>query len=135
MDQTPNTVCCERCGRRLEQAGPLAGVCPVCLLDESRADVDDSTLGLDDRYTILNVLGEDNAGRLFLARSEARGQPVAIKVLRATKDRSLRAAQLEDVIRRLTNVDHPGVARLFEVGALPSQCERPPGFAGEARRV
>jgi serine/threonine protein kinase len=70
-------------------------------------------------YTILRPLGEGGMGKVYLARGPIRGDLVAIKVLppkRAQEDgQTLLRFQRE--MELSTRVNHPNLARTFEVGS------------------
>jgi non-specific serine/threonine protein kinase/serine/threonine-protein kinase len=69
------------------------------------------------RYRIIEVVGEGGMGRVYRAEQlEPVQRQVALKqVLDATAD-PLRSALLEIEAQALARVDHPAIARLYEVG-------------------
>ncbi|HET9066350.1 MAG TPA: serine/threonine-protein kinase [Gemmatimonadales bacterium] len=80
------------------------------------------------RYRILRQIGEGGMGRVYLVERDAVGGHAALKVLRdawASPERRQRFAREQETLARLS---HPGIAQLFEVGALP---DGTPWFAME----
>src|SRR4051812_27296648 len=69
------------------------------------------------RYRVVRLLGEGGFGRVFEARDEDLGRPVAIKV-----PHPKRIARPEDVeaylaeARILASLDHPGIVPVHDVG-------------------
>jgi serine/threonine-protein kinase len=74
---------------------------------------------LDERYRLERVLGRGATGVVWEARDPARGRRVAIKVLRSEWGQSDRARRqfLADV-RAAASIDHPNLARIYDVGEL-----------------
>jgi len=98
----------------------------VAALTEER-----TTERLPDRvgsYRILRQIGEGGMGRVYLVERDGVGGHAALKVLRdawASPERRQRFAREQETLARL---NHPGIAQLFEVGALP---DGTPWFAME----
>lgn len=79
-------------------------------------------------YRILRQIGEGGMGRVYLVEREGVGGHAALKVLRdawASPERRQRFRREQETLARLS---HPGIAQLFEVGALP---DGTPWFAME----
>lgn len=79
-------------------------------------------------YRIIRQIGEGGMGRVYLVEREGIGGHAALKVLRdawASPERRQRFAREQETLARLS---HPGIAQLFEVGALP---DGTPWFAME----
>jgi serine/threonine protein kinase len=70
-----------------------------------------------DRYTVLTEIGRGGMGTVYLARDEALGREVAIKVSNA-----IASAELERRIRTearvLARLEHPGIVPIHDVGRL-----------------
>jgi serine/threonine protein kinase len=72
---------------------------------------------LDERYRILNVLGEGPHGVTYLARSrEAPYAPVAVKILKATRPTREWATQLGRYLGSMAAITHPGMVRVLDAG-------------------
>ncbi|HEY7371666.1 MAG TPA: serine/threonine-protein kinase [Polyangia bacterium] len=72
---------------------------------------------LNDRYRLLEVIGEGGMGRVFRAEQLATGQPVAVKLLHPE------FAQVDQVVRRFereakvtTELSHPHIVKTIEFG-------------------
>lgn len=120
---------CRECGARLP-GGPLAGLCPVCLLGASvnEADwVDTAAPALPQtvgrmpfwrfgRYQVIEEISRGGAGVVFRARDEGLQRDVALKILRAGSLASrddTRRLFLE--ARAAARLNHPGIVPVFEV--------------------
>jgi eukaryotic-like serine/threonine-protein kinase len=73
-------------------------------------------------YKILEPLGAGGLGEVYRARDTNLGRTVAVKVLpgRITEDPARLEALLETA-RRLTDLSHPNIAMLFEIGQEGTQ--------------
>ena len=72
---------------------------------------------LDERYGIVNVLGEGPHGVTYLARTrEAPYAPVAVKILKATRTTREWATQLGVYLASMTAVTHPGIVHVLDAG-------------------
>jgi serine/threonine-protein kinase len=71
---------------------------------------------LGDRYLVEEEIGRGGAARVFRARATADGNCVALKVLRPELQISLTAQRFLREIDVLRQLDHPGIARLLDVG-------------------
>ncbi|MGH7555500.1 MAG: protein kinase domain-containing protein, partial [Longimicrobiales bacterium] len=86
-----------------------------------------STIG---PYRVVRVLGRGGMGQVYLAEREEADvrQLVAIKVMRAGLDTDDLVARFRNERRILARLDHPNIARLFDVGAT---AHGPPYFVLE----
>jgi eukaryotic-like serine/threonine-protein kinase len=73
---------------------------------------------LDERYGILNVLGEGPHGVTYLARSREAPPyaPVAVKILKATRPTREWATQLGGYLGSMAGITHPGIVRVLDAG-------------------
>jgi eukaryotic-like serine/threonine-protein kinase len=72
---------------------------------------------LDERYGIVNVLGEGPHGVTYLARTrEAPYAPVAVKILKATRPPREWATHLRGYLASMAAITHPGIARVLDAG-------------------
>jgi serine/threonine-protein kinase len=69
------------------------------------------------RYILTRLLGEDAAGAIFEGLDKAQDRPVLVKLLPKTlaADPS-RQEQLQRLVERLTELDHPNLLSVLEVG-------------------
>jgi len=104
---------CPRCGA-VDASGRLS-VCPRCLL----ADVAPAELPkLDADGLVLEAeLGHGGMGRVFRARDERLGRPVAVKVLRpeSAANPDFRARFAREA-RTLARLEHPGIVAVHDFG-------------------
>ncbi|MFN0100044.1 MAG: tetratricopeptide repeat protein [Gemmatimonadaceae bacterium] len=70
------------------------------------------------RYRIVRLLGEGGMGRVYLVEREEVGGHAALKVLRDAWISPERRARFASEQRVLAQLTHPGIAQLYEVGAL-----------------
>ena len=68
-------------------------------------------------YTVIDILGEGGMGSVFLARREELDRPVALKVIRLGKATTEVLARFERERRALALLDHPLIARIYDVGS------------------
>jgi eukaryotic-like serine/threonine-protein kinase len=80
------------------------------------------------RYTVKRLLGEGGMGVVCLAGREDLGSEVAIKVLRDAWLSPARQQRFRDEQRVLAQLNHPGIARLYDADAL---ADGTPWFAME----
>jgi serine/threonine-protein kinase len=73
-------------------------------------------------YEILGTLGEGGMGTVYLARSQARNQQVALKIIRPDLSGSQRSMKrfLRE-INVLRSLDHPRIVRFHEMGSANGQ--------------
>lgn len=72
------------------------------------------------RYQILQLLGEGGFGAVYLAEQiEPVRRKVALKVMRAGSDRDDLIARFEAERQAMAVMNHPGVAKVWDAGALP----------------
>ncbi|HEX5786851.1 MAG TPA: serine/threonine-protein kinase [Woeseiaceae bacterium] len=80
------------------------------------------------RYTVRRFLGEGGMGVVCLAEREDLGSVVAIKILRDAWLSPARQRRFRDEQRVLAQLNHPGIARLYDADTLP---DGTPWFAME----
>jgi eukaryotic-like serine/threonine-protein kinase len=85
-------------------------------------------------YTIEALLGEGGMGAVYLARQDRPRRTVALKVIRPglVTERMLRRFELESEI--LAQLQHPGIAQIYEAGTAPTPDGPQPFFAMELVR-
>lgn len=72
------------------------------------------------RYRLIDVLGEGGFGMVYRAEQlEPVRRLVAIKVARWSDARGRRLERFEQEMHILARLEHPGIARLYEVGKTP----------------
>lgn len=72
------------------------------------------------RYAILDKLGEGGFGAVYLAeQTEPVRRKVALKLMRAGADRADLVARFEAERQAMAVMNHPGVAKVWDAGALP----------------
>lgn len=120
---------CVQCGNELPVRGPLACLCPECLMGHGlSADPDGEAVqnrlpsteelqSLIPQLEILHVLGHGGMGGVYKARQRDLDRHVAVKVLRpelqndpTLTDRFVREA------RNLAQLDHPNIVRIHDFG-------------------
>lgn len=80
------------------------------------------------RYTVKRLLGEGGMGVVCLAEREDLGSTVAIKLLRDAWLSPARQRRFQSEQRVLAQLNHPGIARLYDADTLP---DGTPWFAME----
>jgi len=91
------------------------------------------------RYRVVSLLGSGGMGQVFRVRDEARGQELALKVLRPLDgDDADRERRFQREIQILTRIRHPAVLRILDWGeseagpwTLSSVEDAAPGSGGE----
>ncbi len=78
---------------------------------------------INNRYRILNKLGEGGTGEVYLASDEQSGAPVAVKFL--NPDRLLDPESVKHEFDLLREFTHPHVIRVFEFGRVRSAPAHP----------
>jgi serine/threonine protein kinase len=73
------------------------------------------------RFEVIECVGVGASGKVYSARDPLASRTVAIKVLRLSieSDRTRRRIEYEGEI--LSKFDHPGIARVYEVGITPTE--------------
>ncbi|OYC97191.1 serine/threonine-protein kinase [Microbacterium sp. Yaish 1] len=66
------------------------------------------------RYRVVEPIGSGGMARVFLARDEALGRPVAVKVLRPELTDSAASDRAAIETRLLASLNHPGLVTLFD---------------------
>ena len=67
-----------------------------------------------DRYEVRRKLGTGGSGSVYLVHDRETGEPLALKRLHRTDDRSI--ARLKREFRALANINHRNVIRLYDLG-------------------
>ena len=70
-------------------------------------------------YRITRLLGEGGMGVVYLARRDDLGSLAAIKILRDASLSPSRRERFAAEQRTLAQLNHPGIARLYDAGTLP----------------
>ena len=70
-------------------------------------------------YEVVECVGEGGMGAVYLAREEAHGPLVAVKVMLAARAAPEDLARFEREIALLGRIDHPGVVALMDQGTTP----------------
>jgi serine/threonine-protein kinase len=70
-------------------------------------------------YRIIKALGEGGMGMVYLAEREDLGSKVAIKVLRDAELSPARRQRFATEQRTLAQLNHPGIARLYDANTTP----------------
>ena len=119
--------------KMLDEGVEALKLCPACrrcfgdavvLCPDDGAALDASRLFplvIQKRYELRSLLGEGGSGHVFAAWDVRLRRDVAIKIIRAEHltDVTLRF-RIEREARTLAQIDHPGVAALFDSGELDS---------------
>jgi serine/threonine protein kinase len=72
------------------------------------------------RYTIGEQIGEGNMGRVYKARDENLGIPVAIKILPRAVSTEVSRQRFKREAMAACQLEHPNICRVFDVGEVPS---------------
>jgi non-specific serine/threonine protein kinase/serine/threonine-protein kinase len=115
---------CAECGAKLSSSAAPRGLCGKCLigiaLDEPASASPTSSSEEPRRigpYRILRKLGEGGMGEVWLAEQQ---QPVrrrvALKLIKAGMDSRQVVARFESERQALALMDHPAIAKVFDVG-------------------
>jgi DNA-binding NtrC family response regulator/tetratricopeptide (TPR) repeat protein len=73
-------------------------------------------LSVSSRYTILRKLGTGSIGTVYLARDEAAGRQVALKIIRAEHLGARGLEHLQREFRSIASLCHPQIAAAFDFG-------------------
>jgi serine/threonine-protein kinase len=71
-------------------------------------------------YQVLSFIGKGGMGDVFLAEDKAAGRRVAIKFLRDIWSEPEVRGHFRREIQMLAKLEHPGIARLYELGVHPN---------------
>jgi serine/threonine protein kinase len=71
------------------------------------------------RYDVVSVLGQGGMATVYLARDQALGREVALKVMRLPEPASDIGERLRQEARILAQLEHPGLVPVHDVGTLP----------------
>ena len=120
MDETISPVPhCPECGTPLTAAG---APCPRCVLDTfvpARIGPAAGAVVADGRYELVSLLGSGGMGEVWLARQrEPVLREVALKIIKAGMDTAEFVARFNAERQALAMMDHPGIAKVHEAGAL-----------------
>jgi len=83
------------------------------------------------RYTLRRLLGRGGMGVVYEATQEAPHRSVALKLVRSGFDTRRTARRLELEAEALGRLQHPGIARIYDAGAIEEHGARTPFFAME----
>jgi len=87
-----------------------------------------STIG---PFRILEEIGEGGMGVVYKAEQEHPRRIVALKVIRRSRLSSELIRRFRDEADALGRLQHPGIARIYEVGTTGTQADKQPYFAME----
>jgi eukaryotic-like serine/threonine-protein kinase len=82
-------------------------------------------------YSVLELLGQGGMGRVLLAESETPKRKVAIKLMLSGGLDSEALARFRREMDAMARIEHPGIARLYEVGTLTQDGSEQPWYAME----
>src|SRR5262245_36215740 len=118
MDARPS---CPRCGARLARGAAISDLCPSCLFTAAlRGDPEGEGPAIDERYAIVNILGEGRHGTSYLAHTRQSPEaPVAVKILRARRPEAELRARLQKYVTTVKAANHAGIARVLDAGVDP----------------
>jgi serine/threonine protein kinase len=86
-------------------------------------------------YEIVRLLGEGGMGQVYEAHDGQHSRRAALKIMRPefSTDRTMSARFLNEA-RAIVVVDHPGVVKIFDIGALgPGRRQERAGGRGRRR--
>jgi serine/threonine protein kinase len=72
------------------------------------------------KYELESLIGEGGMGMVWRARNVALDAPVAIKVVRASADRTLLRGRLMQEARAAAKLTHPAIVKVFDIGQTES---------------
>jgi hypothetical protein len=96
---------------------PLQGACAARLIRRVLSDAPKERQPLQDRYVIINILGDGRHGTTYLAK--ARHAPrtlVAVKLLKRSQLSAERSASLQAYVARMATIVHPAVVQVRDAG-------------------
>ncbi|HMJ89115.1 MAG TPA: protein kinase, partial [Candidatus Acidoferrum sp.] len=121
---------CPNCGK-LMAGGPLAGLCPACLLAQGSADTQaahkppfvpppiEEVRKLFPQLEIVSLLGAGGMGAVYKARQSALDRWVALKVLPAENSSGVNFAErFNREARALAKLSHPNIVTVHEFGQV-----------------
>ncbi|MEZ5326199.1 MAG: serine/threonine-protein kinase [Verrucomicrobiales bacterium] len=140
----PPIIQCQQCGEVMAMASP-GGVCPRCLMGGILGDTGESApvdmagatalspycgeskgpaARIDPlegtqigRYKLLQLIGEGGFGLVYMAvQVKSVNRRVALKIIKAGMDTKQVIARFEAERQALAMMDHPNIARMFDVG-------------------
>lgn len=119
---------CPNCGR-LMAGGPLAGLCPACLLAQGSAPESqanrapfvpppiDEVRKLFPQLEVVSLLGAGGMGAVYKARQPALDRWVALKILPAENSSGVNFAErFNREARALARLSHPNIVTVHEFG-------------------
>ncbi len=82
-------------------------------------------------YKVLELLGQGGMGRVYLAENPLVKRQVALKLMLAERYQSEMLARFHQEMEVLAQLEHPGIARLFEAGEVHVAGQEQPWYAME----
>jgi len=115
---------CPQCGQHFSADGRFCPFDGEPLRPALQRDyASDPLLGsvVDDRYEIVNVIGEGGMGVVYAARHRALGKRFALKALRKdlATDHEIAARFMQEA-RTAASISHPGLVEITDFGKLPT---------------
>ncbi len=121
-EERPLAHVCATCGQQF--SGGEVRFCPFdgeLLAESDKPPESDPLLGeiVDDRYEIMQVLGEGGMGTVYRVRHRALERPLALKALRRdlASDRDLPQRFIQEA-KAAAAVEHPNVVQITDFGTL-----------------
>jgi len=98
-----------------------ARFCPRCGTPQKQAAEDPLVnRKLDDRYLLLELVGEGGSGKVYMARHVALGKRVAVKILhRALVHDSQASERFRKEAQAVANLENPHILQVFDYGQTP----------------
>ncbi|MBU1242847.1 protein kinase, partial [Myxococcota bacterium] len=99
-----------------------ARFCPRCGMPQKQATPDSKiNIKLDERYLLLELLGEGGSGKVYLARHVQLGKRVAVKVLhRSLVHDGKSVERFRKEAQSVANLDNPHIIQVFDYGQTPT---------------
>ncbi len=98
-----------------------ARFCPRCGTPQKKAAADPLVnRKLDDRYLLLELVGEGGSGKVYMARHVALGKRVAVKVLHRQLVHDTQASErFRKEAQAVANLENPHILQVFDYGHTP----------------
>lgn len=115
----------------IEHGPPLTPLCGSLLIDIDTIPVDTpGLLGTGDisipGFTLERVLGHGSSSVVYLAHQHEPERRVAIKVLRPLNTSTNAASRMRAEAHLLARMDHPSIAKIYQVGVIESRLHAQP---------